>query len=75
MFPLSHALKPLTLFSKFKGIIWLLFATLAGIPPTASSPSFPVYLFSHHYMNGQVFIFLNLNGIVYSFSPCIDEGT
>ncbi|KAF8496114.1 hypothetical protein F5888DRAFT_1804260 [Russula emetica] len=34
-----------------QGIIWLLIATAAGIPPTASSTSFPVYLLSHRYMN------------------------
>ncbi|KAI0275782.1 hypothetical protein BGY98DRAFT_1098622 [Russula aff. rugulosa BPL654] len=37
-----------------QGIVWLLIATLAGIPPTASSASFPVYLLSHCYMNDAV---------------------
>jgi hypothetical protein len=76
LFPLCDALEPLTLFPILKGIIWLLIATVAEVPPTASFASLPIYHFSHHYMNDQVFIFLNLNGIVCSlFSPCIDEGT
>ena len=52
-----------------KGIIWLLIATVAGVPAMASSVSFPVYLCSHRYMNDQVFIFLNLNGTVTLFPP------
>jgi hypothetical protein len=68
MFPLCRVLKPLTLFSTRKAIIWLLIATVAGVPPMASSASFLVYLFSHRYMNDQVFIFLDLNGILLSFS-------
>ena len=49
--PPLRALKPLTLFSILKGIIWLLIATVAGIPPTASFASFPVHVRSHRHMN------------------------
>ncbi|KAF8490682.1 hypothetical protein F5888DRAFT_1807966 [Russula emetica] len=44
-----------------QGIIWLLIATVAGVPPVASSTSFPVYLLSHRYMNDPGIHFLNLN--------------
>ena len=40
----------LSLFSfLFKGIVWLLAATVAGIPPMVNSASFPVYLLSHRF--------------------------
>jgi hypothetical protein len=75
MFPLCRALKLLTLFSFLKGIIWLLIVTLAGIPPTASSASFPVYLLSHRYMNDPGIHFFEFERYFYSLSPCIDEDT
>jgi hypothetical protein len=74
MFPLCGALKPLTLFSILKGIIWLLIATAAGIPPTASSASFPVYLLSHRHMNDPGIHFFESKRYCYSLFLFIDEG-
>jgi hypothetical protein len=72
MFPLCRALKPLTFSLILKGIIWLLIVTLAGIPPTASSASFLVYLLSHRYMNDPGIQFFESER--YCYSLCIDEG-
>jgi hypothetical protein len=49
--------------SLFKGVIWLLFACAAEIPPVVClvSCTFPPKV--HHYFTMQVFIILNLNGI------------
>jgi hypothetical protein len=74
MFSLCRALKPLTLFSILKGIIWLLIVTVAGVPPTASSASFPVYLLSHRYMNDPGIHFFEFEWYCYSLFICIDEG-
>jgi hypothetical protein len=45
--------------------MWLVLATVAEIPP-AVSPRFCLSqtLFVHHHVTSQVFIILNLNGIV-----------
>jgi hypothetical protein len=69
MFPICRALKPLTLFSILKGIIWLLIATVAGVPPTASSTSFLVYLLSHRYMNEPGIHFFESERYCYSLFP------
>jgi len=74
MFPLCLALKLLTLFSILKGIIWLLIATVAGVPPTASSASLPVYPFSHRCMNDPGTHFFESERYCYPLSPYIDEG-
>jgi hypothetical protein len=74
MFPLSSALKPLTLFSILKGIIWLLIITVAGIPPVASSTSCPVCLLSHRHMNDPGIHFFEPERYCYSLLRCIDEG-
>jgi hypothetical protein len=74
MFAVCCALKPLTLFSILKGIIWLLIATVAGVPPMASSASFLVYLLSHRYMNDSGIHFFEPERYCYSLLPCIDEG-
>jgi len=53
------------MFLVLQGILWLLIALLAGLPPavsTATSSTDP--LFAHHDVMSQVFIILNLNGIV-----------
>jgi hypothetical protein len=74
MFPLRRSLKPLTLFSILKGIIWLLIATVAWIPPTVDSASFPLYLLSHRYMNDPGIHFFESERYCYSHFPCIYEG-
>jgi len=69
MFPLcGGVLRPLALFSVLKGIIWLLFATVAGVPPTASSASFLAYLLSHCSMNDPGIHFLESERYCYSLS-------
>ena len=53
--------------SVLQGILWLLLALLAEVPPavrSASSSADP--LFAHHDVISQVLIILNLNGIVIS---------
>jgi hypothetical protein len=74
MFRLCRALKQLILFSILKGIIWLLIATVAGLPPTASSASFPVYLLSHRYMNEPGIHFFESERYCCSRFPFICEG-
>ena len=57
----------------YKGIVWLLLATVAELPPTVRLGILLASLiFAHGYFVPQVFIFLNLNGI-FSFSPACDE--
>jgi hypothetical protein len=57
------------LFPLLKGVIWLVIATVAEIPPTVCPTSFLVCLFLPITMQtSQVFITLNLNGIV-AFVP------
>jgi hypothetical protein len=67
------ALSILTCFRFCKGIMWLLLATVAEIPPLVSSAySFSRPFYAHLHVTSQVLIVLNLNGIVISFR-CIDE--
>jgi hypothetical protein len=73
MFLVCRAHKQLTLFSILKGIIWLLIATVAGVPPTASSASLPEYLLSHRHMNDPGIHFFESERYCYSPFPCIDE--
>ena len=54
-----------------KGVMWLLLATLAEVPPTVSPACFLAHpLFVHHLRTFQVLIILNLNGIFYFISVC-----
>jgi hypothetical protein len=71
MFSFCRAIKP---FSILKGIIWLLIVTVAGVPPTAGSASFPVYLPSHRHMNDPGIHFFESERYCYSLFTCIDEG-
>ena len=53
-----------------KGVMWLLLATVAEIPPlVCPSPAFPLayplFAHRHHDVTLQVFIILDLNGIVF----------
>jgi chromate transport protein ChrA len=50
----------------FKGVIWLLVATVAGVVPTVSLASFS-YIYLLISLNVQVFSLLNLNGTFWSF--------
>jgi len=50
-----------------KGVIWLLLAAIAEVPPTVGSSCFNSLLFSLPPSASQVFLKLNLNGS--SFSP------
>jgi len=57
--------------SVLQGILWLLLALLAEVPPavrSASSTADP--LLAHHDVILKVFIILNLNGIVISSLQC-----
>ena len=56
---------PVDTFSVLQGTLWLLIALLAEVPPAVSSASsFTEPPFAHHDVMSQVFIILNLNGIV-----------
>ena len=47
-----------------KGVVWLILATLAEVPPAVSSASILAHpLFAYHLVTSQVLIILNLNGI------------
>ena len=51
-----------------EGIIWLLLATMAEVPPTVRLSILLAPLpFSLIAIHAQVFIFLNLNGMFYCF--------
>jgi len=51
-----------------KGVIWLLLATAAEVPPTVCPVSFLAHpRFANHQVTSQVLIVLNLNGIVALF--------
>lgn len=56
--------RPIDMHSVYKGVIWLLLATVADVPPAVRSTSSIVFpLLSHHDVTSQVFIILNLNSI------------
>ena len=66
---ICRALSLATCFSVRKGVLWLLIATVAEVPPAvnlACSPVHPVSLITMQ--TSQVLIILNLNGIVYFLS-------
>ena len=65
------------MFSVRKGVLWLLLATVAEVPPAVcSSLAFPLahLLFAHRHVTSQVFIVLNLNGTVFSSTSTKDSG-
>jgi hypothetical protein len=53
-----------------KGVLWLLVATLAEVPPAVSSAYSLTCTFSLIAITSQVFIIMNLNSIVVFFSIC-----
>jgi len=57
-----------------KGVIWLLLATAAEVPPTVCHVSFLAHpRFANHHVTSQVLIVLNLNGIVALFQDVNEE--
>jgi len=61
------ALSPVTCFSVRKGVLWLLFATMADVPPAVSVECFLVQsLFVQYRVTSQVLTIMNLNGNVVS---------
>ena len=57
-----------------KGVVWLLLATAAEVPPTVCPVSFLVHpRFANHQVTSQVLIVLDLNGSVVIFRD-VNEG-
>jgi hypothetical protein len=62
------ALIPETCFSVRKGVLWLLFATMADVPPAVSAECFLVqFLVVQYRVTSQVLTIMNLNGDAVSF--------
>jgi len=63
------------MFSIRKGVMWLVVATIAEVPPAVGSASSLAHaLVVHHLGTLQVLIILDLNGIFFAFGErcCID---
>jgi hypothetical protein len=62
---------PVDVFLFHKGVIWLVLALVAEVPPVVSPTKIPARLVFVHLHIMQIFVILNLNGITFRPNLCL----